>query len=485
MRNSISILIAIFVYLGVTVVADEQYEQMRKQMELLQQRLDKLEKEKDQEIQQLKSKVRELQEGRQDELQRLQEQMQAIAEQDKEYEELPSRVEDLEAIIRSEQKDAVDIYWKDGLWFKTADERFSLHVGGRILVDFVYGAEDDAIREQIGEIEDAARFRAARIRVDGTLYERFFYTIDIEFATNNVSFRNVLFGINKLPFDGQLIIGFQLEPFSLEVLTRLENLTFLERGTLNAMTPRRNIGFRYRGYAFDKRMSFSTGVFRDVDRDDPPQVVDDSAYSVTTRITGLPWMPDKKHYLHLGVAHSYRNPTNEDERIASRPEVSAAPNLVNTGVTGNIESTNLIGLEKAFVWGSFSTQAEAVFSFFDPKDGETQMFWGYYVFASYILTGESRPYNFTRSSFGRIRPEKNVFEGGIGAWEIALRYSKLDLNEDDIRGRRIEDVTFGVNWYLNPNVRLTANYIYSMLSNLDDAERAEAHLVSMRLHINF
>lgn len=47
--------------------------------------------------------------------------------------------------------------------------------------------------------------------------------------------------------------------------------------------------------------------------------------------------------------------------------------------------------------------------------------------------------------------------GGHGTWEIAARYSYLNLNDGPIDGGRINDVTLGLNWYLNQYTKMQFN----------------------------
>ena len=50
---------------------------------------------------------------------------------------------------------------------------------------------------------------------------------------------------------------------------------------------------------------------------------------------------------------------------------------------------------------------------------------------------------------------------GTGAWEVAVRGSWIDLNDDDIRGGELTDVTLGVNWYMNAYAKMQFNYIHA------------------------
>ena len=61
--------------------------------------------------------------------------------------------------------------------------------------------------------------------------------------------------------------------------------------------------------------------------------------------------------------------------------------------------------------------------------------------------------------FDRTKPAANFLQGGPGAWEIAARYSTLDLQSGLIQGGELDDLTIALNWYWNPHIRLMFNYV--------------------------
>ena len=88
-------------------------------------------------------------------------------------------------------------------------------------------------------------------------------------------------------------------------------------------------------------------------------------------------------------------------------------------------------------------------------------FGGWYVQAGYFLTGEQRNYDRQSGKYKRITPKAMVGDGGIGAWEIAARYSEMDLSSKDVRGGKERNVTLGLNWWLNRSLMLRFNYVYA------------------------
>ena len=155
--------------------------------------------------------------------------------------------------------------------------------------------------------------------------------------------------------------------------------------------------------------------------------------------------------------------------------------------TGNIQASaaTVIGTEFLWIRGPFSVQAEYAFTAANAavvggKSVGDQWFNGGYIQLSYFLTGENRAYD---KRFGRlnsnylvgpytpfwvVRDETRHLNWGLGAWELAARYSHLNLNSagNVIQGGEMDGVTLGLNWYLNPNLKIQFQYVHDNRYNL-------------------
>ncbi|HMP74946.1 MAG TPA: porin [Kiritimatiellia bacterium] len=384
--------------------------------------------------------------------------------------DLESKVNALEKRIAELEKPAagsLQASWRPGLSLASADKAIQLRLGGRIQNDWSYFLDaDEALDDAVGSLDDSTDFRRIWLEMEGTLYERTIFAAHVDFVGGKTGVRNMFIGVKDIRVLGTVRVGNQQEPFGLEEITSNNNLTFLER-SLSLFYPSYNAGIRMLRTLADKRMSLSAGVFRDTD--DTGKIVSDDGYNLTARLTGLPFASeDSSRLVHLGFAVSSQTTPNDVTQFRGRPENRLAPYFV--GAT-NIpaDEVMLLGAEFAAVFNSLSLQAEWVTASAEHDEGDSDV-GGYYVQASYFLTGEVRPYDRNNGAFGRITPKQNFGQGGIGAWELALRASGVDLNDGEVAGGEMSNITAGINWYLNPNVRMMLNYIRSDLDTVGEAD---------------
>jgi phosphate-selective porin OprO/OprP len=356
--------------------------------------------------------------------------------------------------------DTIRAYWKDGLRFETADKKFQTHIGGRIQTDFSNFTESRDMKQEFGSFQNGSELRRARMQIDGLVYGRVEYMIEYDFATGDAEPKDVYVGLVDVPYAGTLRVGHFKEPFSLEEVTSDNYTTFMERALPNAFAPSRNMGVMAFDAVLDERMTWALGAFRS-SSDAFAEDQEDGGWATTGRITGLPlWHEDGRSLVHLGASASYRDPQGEAERFRSRPEAHQAPYIVDTD---NFMADDIarFGGELAAVHGPVWFQGEFIDALANGEDPQRN-FYGYYVQAGWFLTGEHRPYKRETGVIDRVRPRHSfLVDGGPGAWELAARWSSIDLDSGAVRGGQAHDVTVGVNWYLNPMTRVSGNYVFS------------------------
>ena len=92
-----------------------------------------------------------------------------------------------------------------------------------------------------------------------------------------------------------------------------------------------------------------------------------------------------------------------------------------------------------------------------------------YVEGAWVINGNGRPYRIAPtygSEFAvltgvEIDDAQRISRGGFGVFEVAARYSAIDLQDRTTLGGRQQDVTAGLNWYPDRNIRVMADDVHS------------------------
>ncbi|MDW8223790.1 MAG: porin [Gemmatales bacterium] len=411
--------------------------------------------------------------------------------------------------------------FRDGVEFATSDRAFTVRPRGMLHQDWGWiRASPTAERAILGpdaSFDDGAIFRRARLGLSGVLWQDVEYMVEFEFATaNRIIYRDLHIGVN-IPYVGTLRGGHLKEPYSLESLQSGRHLTFIERSVADgALVERWNPGITLSRTWWDERVTLTAGWFRvQQQSDEIGSDIGDGDYAYALRITGLPlYKQDGRYLVHLGASTRIGvlnerdiNPTTpglEDRRafravayfIDPHPFLEIGPLYANRWDRYN--------LEFATVLGPFSIQAEYFFSHLN-NTGFTEAdralgsvdFQGFYVYASYFLTGEHRTFDKRNAIFTRqevhspLRPrlwfsgEREAWFSNLGAWELAYRYGYLDLTDSGVDGGFLFQYTFGVNWYWNENVKVQWNYERLHREQSGRARDASVDIFLMRLAWEF
>ena len=181
------------------------------------------------------------------------------------------------------------------------------------------------------------------------------------------------------------------------------------------------------------------------------------------------------------VTGLHTTPVQFRDRIESRTD---GTRFIDTGAI-NAKNASVLGLEAGFQMRNFYVEGEWFRYAIDRANSTlaNPRFNGWYVEGSWVLTGEPRTYDRQNAVFNgpAVAFPFNPKAGTWGAWELAARYSDLDLNyhpltasattadltaASSIRGGEQKIFTFGVNWYWNPTVRFMLNYQHVKIERL-------------------
>ena len=347
---------------------------------------------------------------------------------------------------------------------KTRPDNSKLRIEGRMMWD---SDIIDGIHRE-GQSGSDLELRDAQLTVINKLNKDWKTELQFDFEGKNeklsIADANIKYtGWNDL----KLTIGKAKEPFGLEKLTSSSYLTMIEESmATDAFVPSRNLGISLSGDTH--RLGWTLGLY-DIDNND----TEHNPYAVTGRLTYAPWH-QHDNLLHLGIAGSIRDFDGEKYKIDERAEVHLADKIVTSAKTA-ANQVSLLGLEVAGVKGPFSLQAEYMLADINTEAAANVNYAGYYLQGSYFLTGESRSYD--QGEFGKIKPRAQA-----GAWELTTRYSVLDAQDND-SGVKATNVTIGINYYVNQQIRLMVNSINTKLTKAVSSDTGNAF--SFRLQYDF
>jgi phosphate-selective porin OprO/OprP len=351
---------------------------------------------------------------------------------------------------------------------------FTLKLGLVLIADYSAFAQDATSVSQVGEQRDQWDDRAARRMLRGNVGKVNYLAAGEYkgFETDPLQTWQVTDVSLTLPIGGpetKLTVGKTKETFAYEMVGDAANLPAQER-VLNPFFVSRNIGAKItRVLGREHRMTVSAGVFNDWWATDDD--FSDSGTNVTVRATGLVWdRLDGKHYMHVGLAGRYAGADNGTMRYRARPESNVTDYYLDTGSLAGDHAQH-VGIEALLNEGPFSVLGEYTHAWVDSPSSGHPEFDGYYVAASWVLTGENRPYDRTVGYARRVMPTRRW-----GAPEVVLRFSHLDLDDGVVQGGSFDKTYLGVNWWATRRWKFGMGWGHTWLDRLGATGRTDSFL---------
>jgi phosphate-selective porin OprO/OprP len=298
------------------------------------------------------------------------------------------------------------------------------------------------------------------------------------------------------PFGGKMAIegGIMDLPYTLDEATSSNDIMFMERASAGIVATsiaagdfRSAVGTRWYNDVFWAGAYVTgpaTGAIHSASSVAPNGTTEQ--YGAVARVAGQV-VSGKDYSVHLGgnaewLIQPTRNLVTGAQTVTlnDRPELRIDPTaLATTGAIANASGAQVYSVEAAATYGPLILQGEYFWYNIDrsantglpPLGAPSLKFQGGYAQAGYVLTGEGRSYNAANAAYGGVKPAHpfSLEGGGWGAWEVAGRFSTIDLNDQlgtatGIAGGRQTVYTAALNWYVNGNVRFMLDYLHGTVS---------------------
>ncbi len=368
-----------------------------------------------------------------------------------------------QAEIKQTAKSLPKIETKGKLEWATQDGDFSWRFGGRLHLDGTFYDNDDGTEARSG-----VDIRRARLEFQGTLYKHWMWKLDYEFGQTpevKEGFRDAYVRYIGTGLGGNplwVTAGQFKEFFGLEHQNSSNHMPFVERALVSRVfhdfaeaSDGRRMGVAVQTSGND----LWTGALGFFGKNASGDSFDDQndPIAIQGRATLSPIHTDGAA-LHFAFAGNWINlNAPERARFRARPEARiGATRFLDTGDIEGAKSVNRWGLETGGIWGPAWFQGEYLRTDVHRDSDGTATFDGWHADVGWVLTGESRHYDFFQGVFQNPKPHANFGSGGWGALELAARYSALDLSDiaQGIEGGAERNFSAGVNWFLNPTFAL-------------------------------
>ena len=410
-------------------------------------------------------------------------------------EKLQKQLEDLKKTVDKKQNST------------DTSKKFNCKVNGLMFIDANFVNQDSENKMRYWDVQNNLGLSDLRIGVKGEGYGILDYNLTVG-LNEDVSLKDAYVGVKNVPYLDYVRFGHFKVESGIGYLTGVFDQNFDAYDTVsNTFRVGRRVGAgATRLFAGDRIRVFG-GIFSREGFDYDTYVNDDCAGIIlNTRITGLPVYREDgdgnlKEVLHCGGCFYWARSDRNILRLRNQPTTwyGATGYLLTGTLPANFGSCSVSNLELAWQKDGFGIQSE---NFVGSYEGYGNAY-GVTLTGRYFLTpGAYITYKKDRGTFSGVHMDKNLqvinledrvcFEGW-GALELIGYWGYTDLDNlrylpGSVYGSSNEFIT-GMNWYWNPQMRVSLNWIHTIVCSSDSmaAERGEstADTLSLQLRMQY
>jgi len=371
-------------------------------------------------------------------------------------------------------KDAGQVM-KNGIGLQSADGANTIQLMGRLHMDYRgYDAGFASGTTKTDPLTDVLDIRRARLGVRGQLDKDFKYEIQGTYGGDNgmgdtATTLDIAFADYAANPAAMLRVGKFKMPFSLEQLTSSNNIDFMERSFASQnegeYIPAKETGVMvfgsplpgtYYGLAYSRGRANKSAIY------DSPDLVGRVSANLAKAAMGRDDI-----VTHLGLGYSVGRVKSATSYASARDESRAYSGFFNgTEATRAGSTRTRQAIEYAIAYGPYKAQGEFFeisYSDMTGTNAGTNAVKMNYNELLWNITGESHNYSNSAGTFGWIKPNtKFSSNGGLGAWQVGVRLSDFDGSDFTTasgKTAKATSMTYGLNWYMNDNVRVMLNYV--------------------------
>ncbi len=295
--------------------------------------------------------------------------------------------------------------------------------------------------------------------------------LELAYGDSKISLKDVFLNYGRENY--AIRLGYHFEPFG-NARVGTANYRFItDAASDKALGNKRKLGI---SYSYNHRfINIMAGVFSDGDIEKAKPL--NQGYSLAAKFVGRPLMKDKR-LIHIGIAPRFNSSSQEVAFSCGSPTdlLSKKDNTLVEASVGQVIDQWKLDLELILLYDKWYFQGQYFGAYVNRFAASNYQAKGGYAQVGYMILGAKHNYNPVTGMIVNPAPK---------SLEILVRYDNVNLNDGEVRGGRMSDISLGMNYFINKFVAAKINYTRMMPGETAIGGANGFDVVQGRIQFNF